>query len=81
MKTIDINTSLIEGYLRLLNNLSPKTKLELVSKLTLSAKSDDSDKKEAFYKSFGAWESEQSAEEIIKQIHKSRIFNRQTEKL
>ena len=56
MKTIDINKTLIEGYLQLLNNLSPSNKLDLISKLTLSVKTDITDRKKSFYKSFGAWE-------------------------
>ena len=81
MKAIDINTTLIEGYLRLLDNLSPNNKLDLISKLTLSVKTDITDKKKSFYKAFGAWESKQSADEIINDIRNSRTFNRQTERL
>ena len=66
MKTIDINTTLIEGYLRLMDNLSPSNKLDLISKLTQSVKTDITDRKKSFYKAYGAWESEQSADEIIK---------------
>lgn len=72
MKAIDINTTLIEGYLRLLDNLSPNNKLDLISKLTLSVKSDISDRKKSFYKSYGAWESKQSADQIISDIRSSR---------
>lgn len=81
MKAIDINTTLIDGYLKLLNNLSPGNKLELISKLTLSVKSDLTDKKKSFYKAFGAWDSKQSADEIINDIRNSRTFNRQIEEL
>ncbi|MBC7885603.1 MAG: hypothetical protein H7X99_09015 [Saprospiraceae bacterium] len=80
MKSIDINTTLIDGYLRLLDNLSPSNKLDLISKLTLSVKADIKDRKKSFYKSFGAWESKQSADEIINDIRSSRTFNRKTEK-
>jgi len=79
MKATDINTTLIDGYLRLLDNLSPNNKLDLISKLTLSVKSDISDKKNSFYKAFGAWESKQTAEEIINKIYSSRSQNRQIE--
>ena len=79
MKTIDINTTLIEGYMQLLDNLSPNNKLDLISKLTLSVKTDIADKKKSFYKAFGAWDSKQSADEIINDIRNSRTFNRQTE--
>jgi hypothetical protein len=79
MKAIDINTTLIEGYLRLLDNLSPCNKLDLISKLTTSVKTDIVDRKKYFYKAFGAWDSKQSADEIINVIHNSRTFNRQIE--
>lgn len=81
MKTIDINNTLIDGYLRLLDNLSPSNKLDLISKLTHSVKTDITDRKKSFSKAFGAWDSKESAEEIISTIRKSRTFNRQVEKL
>jgi hypothetical protein len=81
MKAVDINNTIIDGYIRLLDNLSPSNKLDLISKLTLSIKSDIAEKKKSFYKAFGAWESKQTAEEIIKVIRNSRTFNRQIEEL
>ncbi len=77
MKAIDINTTLIDGYLRLLYNLSPNNKLDLISKLTLSVKLDISEREKTFYKAFGAWKSEKTADEIINDIHSNKIFNRQ----
>lgn len=80
MKAVDVNTTLIEGYLQLLENLSPGNKLDLISKLTLSVKTDVTDKKKkSFEKSFGAFESTKSAEEIIAELNSSRMFDRQTE--
>ena len=79
MKAIDINTTLIEGYLRLLENLSPSNKLDLISKLSVSVKTDITDRKNSFYKAFGAWESNQTADEIINDIQNSRTLNRQIE--
>jgi hypothetical protein len=79
MKSLDINTTLIEGYLKLLDNLSPTNKLDLISKLTLSVKTDLKDKKTQFYKAFGAWDSKESAEKIIADIKNSRSFKRQIE--
>jgi hypothetical protein len=40
MRSGDINKSLIEGYLRMLENLSPGSKLDLISKLSSSIKTD-----------------------------------------
>ncbi len=79
MKSTDINTTLIEGYLQLLDNLSPHNKLDLISKLTLSIKTDISDKKNSFFKAFGAWDSKQSADDIIHAIKSSRNFKREIE--
>ena len=80
-KAIDKNSTLVDGYLRLLGNLSPSNKLDVISKLTLSVKTDLADQGDSFYKAFGAWESKQSADEMIGDIRASRTFDRQTEQL
>ena len=80
MKSTDINTSLIDGYLRLLDNLSPVSKLDLISRLSLSVKSDMKEKANHFKEAFGAFESKSSADEIISGIRKSRDFKRKIEK-
>lgn len=67
--------------MEMLDNLSPGNKLDLISKLTLSVKTDLTDRKKSFYKAFGAWDSKQSADDIIKDIRSSRTFNRQIENL
>jgi len=79
MKVIDINNSLIDGYLHLLENLSAGSKLDLISKLSLSVKTDVKRSKKHFYKSFGAWEAGKSAEKMIQEIRGSRKFGRQIE--
>ena len=79
MKTRDTNTTLIDGYLKMLDNLSPDYKLDLISKLSLSIKTDITRRKKSFYKAFGAWNSKKSADQIISDIRKSRTFNRQLE--
>ena len=81
MKADYTNTVIIEGYVRLLDNLSPDSKLDIISRLTSSVKTDIADKKTAFYKAFGAWNTKQSAIEIINTIRSSRTFNRKMEKL
>jgi hypothetical protein len=46
MKSYDLNITITDGYLQLLSNLSAEMKLDLITKLTLSLKSDiKSDKK------------------------------------
>jgi len=79
MRTVDINTTLIDGYIRLLENLSPSSKLDLISKLTLSVKLDITKRKRSFFKSYGALESKKSAEQIVREIRSSRKFSRQIE--
>jgi hypothetical protein len=81
MNSADTDMKLIDGYMKLLGNLSLGNKLELISQLTLSAKTDISDKPTAFFKAFGAWDSAQTAEQVIAGIRDSRMFNRQTEML
>jgi len=81
MKTIDVNTSIIDGYIKLLDSLSPSSKLDLISKLTDSIKSDIGDKKNTFKKAFGAFHSKKDAQQIISEIRSSRTFNRKIEEL
>ena len=81
MKTTAINKIIIDGYIGLLDNLSPSNKLDLIAQLTASVKTDLADKKPLFKKSFGALESSKSAEEIIAEIRDNRTFNRQIEPL
>lgn len=79
MRTAEINTTIVDCYVGLLNNLSTNNKLELISKLTASVKTDLTTKKSSFKKSFGAFDSKKSAEEIIDEIRNSRSSNRQIE--
>jgi hypothetical protein len=81
MKTLDVNAVLVDGYLRLLDNLSPSSKLDLISRLTMSVKSDITDRKKSFKEAFGAFESKKSADTIIDEIRSSRNFNRKRESL
>ena len=79
MSTAELNTTIIDGYVGLLENLSPSNKLDLISRLTKSVKSDLKKKKSSFQKSFGALESAKTAEEIIEEIRNSRVSNREIE--
>jgi hypothetical protein len=81
MKIEEINTTIIDGYVGLLDNLSTTDKLDLISKLTASVKTDLATKKSSFKKSFGAFDSKKNAEEIIEEIRSSRVSNRQIESL
>jgi hypothetical protein len=79
MTSTETNTTIIDGYVGLLENLSPDNKLDLISKLTESVKTDLGNRKSTFKKSFGAFESEKTAEEIIEEIRNSRLFTREIE--
>jgi hypothetical protein len=79
MSTAEINTTIVDGYVGLLDNLSTSNKLDLISKLTDSVKTDLTNKKSSFKKAFGAFDSKKSAEEIIEEIRNSRVSTRQIE--
>lgn len=73
MSTIELNSTIIDGYVGLLNNLSPSSKLDLIAKLTNSVKKDLSNKKSSFKNAYGAFDSKKSGEEIIEEISNSRV--------
>lgn len=79
MKTATIGNMIVDGYIGLLANLSPNEKLDLIARLTTSVKTDLINKQSLFKKSFGAFDSVKSAEEIIAEIHSSRLSTRQIE--
>ena len=79
MKIAEINTTIVDGYVGLLDNLSTSNKLALISHLTASVKTDLRSKKSTFRKAFGAFDSKKTAEEIIDEIRSSRISMRQIE--
>ena len=81
MITNEINTILIDGYVELLGNLSPDKKLELISKLSNLVKVDLTKKKSSFKNSFGALDTQKTAEEIITEIRNSRLSTRKIESL
>ncbi|MEO8108925.1 MAG: hypothetical protein ABI594_02785 [Ginsengibacter sp.] len=65
---------LVEVYSGLLENLSSESKAELIESLSKSLNTKKKHKANNFYKSFGAFASEKSAEEIIAEIKSSRKF-------
>jgi len=79
MKATNIN--IIDSYIGLLNNLSPDSKLELISRLSQSLKSQKKPQEKSIQELFGAFVSEKSAETIIEEIRQSRTFTRQIEEL
>jgi len=81
METADINTKLIDSYISLLKNMSARNKLDLISKLTNTVKTDIEKKKSNFYKAFGRWDEKESADKLIEIIKGSRTFKRTIEEL
>jgi hypothetical protein len=65
---------IVETYSGLFEGLSSLSKIELIESLSKSLKSENTKKESKFYKSFGAFASEKSAEEIIADIKSSRKF-------
>lgn len=78
MKT-NASSALIENYFGLLNGLSKENKLRLIAKLSNSVADEVVKNEDIVDKYFGAFKSDKSAEEIIKEIRESRNFNRSIE--
>ncbi len=76
MKTSDLNINLIAIYFELLKNLSADSKLELIAKLSNSMKTKKQKKHDSLKSLYGAFESKQSADEIISEIKQAHVFNR-----
>jgi len=65
---------IIEAYSGLFEGLSPTNKIGLIESLSKSLRMEMSSLENGFYKSFGAFSSEKSPEEIITDIKSSRKF-------
>ncbi len=65
---------IIDSYSGLFEGLSSINKLELIERLSKSLKTEIKTKEDKFYESFGAFGSDQSAEEIIADIKLNRKF-------
>ena len=66
MGTTKINTTIVDGYVGLLDNLSASNKLDLIKKLTESVKTDLKNKKSTFKKAFGAFDSKNQQKKSLK---------------
>ena len=72
---------IVNTYSGLFEGLNAVSKLELIENLSKSIKAEKRSKETMFYKSFGAFASKKSAEEIIKEIKSARKFRRKEIKL
>jgi len=61
-----MNTSILDSYMVFLQTLNPDARLDIISRLTQSLKSEIKAKGNFFANSFGAWSGNESAEEIVK---------------
>ena len=68
--------NIIESYIGLFESLNSMTKLELIEKLTKSLKSETKKNESDFYKSFGAFSTEKTFDEINAEIKSSRNFRK-----
>jgi hypothetical protein len=75
------NLHIINNYLGLLKSLPPDSKLEIISKLSDSLRSTKQSKGKSLRSLYGAFESEKSADQMIREIKEARTFNRKIEPL
>lgn len=69
-----IDRNIVKTYSGMFEGLSSVSKIELIESLKKSLKNEKKTQDDSFYKSFGAFASEKSAEEIIAEIKSSRKF-------
>lgn len=74
-----VEKKILNNYLGLLERLNPTMKLNLIERLKKSVETSTSSSN--IKSSYGAWASEESAEELISSIRSSRNTNRQVEAL
>ena len=78
---IDIDKNLIDIYLKMIEKLGNKSKLELISRLSSSMKTKKKKIDKSVLKLYGTLKSEETAEELIDNIRSSRLFKRKIEGL
>jgi len=79
MATVDIDKKLVDSYLDLLENLSSDSKLDIISRLSESLKSDGKNEAVSLRVLDGDFIAEKTADEIINDLKKARSFTRNTE--
>jgi uncharacterized protein YegL len=80
MEILTMNESTLNKYFGVLENLDVNSKKKLIIKLTNSI-SSQSERRQKLDNIFGAWNGDETAEEIIEGIKNSRYNNREIEKL
>lgn len=74
-------TNLADYYFGLLQHLDANDKLELTAQLSQSLKQQEPEWAPSLQALFGAYRSEETADELIESIRASRVSNRQRESL
>lgn len=75
------NSHVLNSYWGLIKNLHISWKLDLIERLTQSIRQNLQQDPNTMKNAFGAWKSDQSAEEIIQELRNSRNTDRQIEGL
>jgi hypothetical protein len=73
--------NLADYYFSFLKNLNADSKLDLISKLSQSLKNNDTVSETSLQSLFGAYKSEETADQIIAELRASKVFNRNIEPL
>jgi hypothetical protein len=69
---------MLDSYYRLLENLSPDNKLELISRLSRSMKTTKKTSDDSWKKLYGALLLDESADEFIDGLKRDRCFTRKS---
>ncbi len=75
------NSHILNSYWGLIKTLHTSWKLDLIERLTQSIRQNLQQDPNTMKNAFGAWESDQSAEQIIQELRHSRNSDRQIENL
>jgi len=79
-KVTDYSTNMVEDYFFLIRNLSVVDKIELIARISNSIleskkqEKEEQTKEEILTETYGCFESNKSADEIIDEIYRSRHF-------
>jgi len=78
---MEAGNTIVDNYFNVIKNLSPDNRLELISKISDSLRTSKIKKDDSWKSLFGAFVSDESAEEIISHLRNSRYSERQIEEL
>ena len=70
--------NIVDSMFELIRHLDFKNRLALIARISNSMLTDEKEKEQLFLNCFGAWKGEETAEEIIANIHQSSQFGERT---